>query len=74
MIFSVSVVGAVLILIGGRIYRIQAKGKLGEMRVRALLLAMGARSLNDIVIKGKRGLTQIDHVALTQTENIKAHP
>ena len=67
MIFPLSIAGAILILVGGRSWRIHVRGKAGELRVRMMLFALRAPAMNDIIINGQRGLTQIDHVVLTKS-------
>lgn len=57
--------GLVLSGISFRIARVRAKGAFGEWKVAKVLAKMEAIALHDVLLPGKPGLTQIDHLVLT---------
>lgn len=67
MILALVYPGLLLTGLGFRVFRRKAKGGIGEWQVANAIRGLGMPLVNDVVLPGKTGLTQIDHVVLTRS-------
>jgi restriction system protein len=67
MIPALLIPGVVLAAFSYRIARRQTKGSMGEWKVSRMLTGIEANAMHNVILPGKRGLTQIDHLVLTHS-------